>query len=196
MGDKLDSFLRKTLRQQRRLSEFDLIKLLEQHKLLPETNASAELALFQKHFIVRNALYRWREELSASGETLEIGLSEIELRTLTEARANLPDANGPPESLAEFYLDWQNFESHGEGEVEDLLSAFWRDFARYQTVATEEVEQALAVLGLALPVSVDQLKKQFKKLAHQQHPDRGGVSEEFVKISEAYQTVRVYLAGK
>jgi DnaJ-domain-containing protein 1 len=194
MGDKLDNIVRETLQVRRRLSEFDLIKLLEQHQLLPEAEGSAELVLFQKHFIVRNALYRWQQELLGSKETLDLGLSEIELRSLGDASHSLPELDKGTESLAEFYLDWQNFESHGEGEVEGLLHSFWRDFARYQTVATEEVERALSVLGLRLPVTLDELKKQYKQLAHRQHPDRGGVSEEFVRISEAYQTVRLYLA--
>jgi DnaJ-domain-containing protein 1 len=194
MSEKLDTVLRETLRTERRATEFELIKTLEQSQLLPEAPENSELALFQKHFIVRNALYRWREELRESGETLLLGLSDIELGVLARGEDGMPQTDTGADKLAEFYLDWQNFESHGEAQVEDLLNTFWRDFARYQIVAAGEVEAALKQLGLQLPVSLEQLKKQYKKLAQQRHPDRGGVSEEFVRISEAYQTVRVYLA--
>lgn len=43
-----------------------------------------------------------------------------------------------------------------------------------------------AVLGVEPGVSADDLKKQYRKLAMQHHPDRGGDEEKFKDINEAY----------
>ena len=45
------------------------------------------------------------------------------------------------------------------------------------------------ILNVSKDASVDEIKKQYKKLALKHHPDRGGDPEMFKKISEAYQTL-------
>ena len=42
------------------------------------------------------------------------------------------------------------------------------------------------ILGLDMNASADDIKKAYKKLAIQNHPDKGGNEEEFKKINEAY----------
>ena len=44
-------------------------------------------------------------------------------------------------------------------------------------------------LGLAQGASPDEVKKAYKKLALQHHPDRGGDAEKFKEISRAYETL-------
>ena len=45
------------------------------------------------------------------------------------------------------------------------------------------------LLKVAKNASPEEIKKQYKKLALEHHPDRGGDSDIFKQISEAYQTL-------
>ena len=64
-------------------------------------------------------------------------------------------------------------------------------------VVPSEVQKALSTLELALPLTIESLKKQYKKLAKRHHPDLHGGSkqaEERLKIiNEAYQIVKKHL---
>lgn len=44
-------------------------------------------------------------------------------------------------------------------------------------------------LGVEKNASADEIKKAFRKLAHQHHPDKGGDEKKFKEASEAYQTL-------
>lgn len=44
-------------------------------------------------------------------------------------------------------------------------------------------------LGIARNATKDEIKKAYRKLAHQYHPDKGGDEARFKEISEAYQTL-------
>jgi hypothetical protein len=48
---------------------------------------------------------------------------------------------------------------------------------------------ALGVLGLSWPVSVDEVKAAYRKLAKQCHPDAGGSQDEFKQLQAAYEKV-------
>jgi len=48
---------------------------------------------------------------------------------------------------------------------------------------------ALAVLGLQAGASQEAIKKAFRRLVKQHHPDMGGSAEAFRRISEAYQSL-------
>ncbi len=46
-----------------------------------------------------------------------------------------------------------------------------------------------STLGISREASSDDIKKAFRKLAHEHHPDKGGSDVQFKKINEAYQTL-------
>lgn len=45
------------------------------------------------------------------------------------------------------------------------------------------------VLGLSKDASPDEIKKAYRKLAREHHPDKGGDAEKFKKVQEAYETL-------
>jgi molecular chaperone DnaJ len=49
---------------------------------------------------------------------------------------------------------------------------------------------ALSTLGLDSSATEDDIKKQFRKLAKEKHPDRGGDENEYKKISEAFEYLK------
>ena len=51
------------------------------------------------------------------------------------------------------------------------------------------MENYYSVLGVSENATQDEIKKAYKKLAVQHHPDKGGNEETFKKISEAYETL-------
>ena len=50
-------------------------------------------------------------------------------------------------------------------------------------------EDYYSVLGVAEDASQDEIKKIYRKLAKENHPDKGGDEETFKKISLAYDTI-------
>lgn len=45
------------------------------------------------------------------------------------------------------------------------------------------------ILGVEKSASKDEIKRAFRKLSHQHHPDKGGDAEKFKEINEAYQVL-------
>lgn len=45
------------------------------------------------------------------------------------------------------------------------------------------------ILGVSKTASTDEIKRAYRKLAHQHHPDKGGEANRFKEINEAYQTL-------
>ena len=66
-----------------------------------------------------------------------------------------------------------------------------RSSDRWQTNshASNSRADALAVLGLQAGASQEAIKKAFRRLVKQHHPDMGGSAEAFRRISEAYQSL-------
>jgi len=51
------------------------------------------------------------------------------------------------------------------------------------------MENFYQTLGVSETASQDEIKKAYRKLAVQHHPDKGGDEDTFKKISEAYDTI-------
>lgn len=161
-------------------TEYDLLEWLREQGLpaFAARRLDDSLGLFQAHFLLFHHLYQLREDLRTrrSGD-LEIHCLRIALRPFTEPVSDLP---APPDRLREYYLDRRHLENTEKSEVDALLSGFWQDFQRWQ-----HRPEALAVLGLPLSASEAEIRRRFRQLALQHHPDRGGNPSDFLRINEA-----------
>ncbi len=166
------------------LSEYQLLKQVESE--LPPLAETGELALFQKHFLVMNALYQlqatlWQEEQL----WLSISPLAIELRSLDGEADRQALQAGDENRLRDYYLDWSEFERTGGDEVRVLLDGFWRRFH-----ATDRVQAAFAVLDLAPTAAWPDVQARYRRLARASHPDRGGDAQRFFEVRAAFELLR------
>lgn len=166
--------------------EYDLIKAVEADGGFPALAEDYQLALFQKHFLVKNALYQLQLELWQEQQLyLSISPLLIRLETPVQGRghANLP-GDGAEASVRSYYLDWTEYETATVESVDALLDSFWQRYASH-----DHCDKALAVLELSADASMDDIRTQYRRLARQHHPDRGGDSEQFIILRQAYETL-------
>tara|TARA_E500000331_G_scaffold353437_1_gene404112 strand:- start:721 stop:1533 length:813 start_codon:yes stop_codon:yes gene_type:complete len=62
-----------------------------------------------------------------------------------------------------------------------------QSYGRDNNPSEFSISEALHVLGLKPGASQDSIKKSYRRLVKQHHPDIGGSAEEFRKVNEAYQ---------
>jgi len=65
-----------------------------------------------------------------------------------------------------------------------------------QQEATMRLVEAYAVLGLPPTASLEEVKRNYKRLASVFHPDRGGYKEAMVLLNNAYDRVKREKGGK
>lgn len=56
-------------------------------------------------------------------------------------------------------------------------------------ISDDMAKDYYAVLGISKTASADDIKKAFRRLAHEHHPDKGGNAEKFKDVNEAYQVL-------
>jgi hypothetical protein len=168
------------------VSEYELIGLLKvQLDNLIDINSPAKLSLFKEHFLVMNALYQLQVMLEKDSIFLFISPLRIMLRDIADSSKTKIIKADIENTLKSYYLDWSNLEDTGEQEVDRLLNRFWQCYA-------DEDKQSIALQTLNLRPDTEwaMIKKSYRRLAAEKHPDRGGVTEEFIKIREAYELLK------
>jgi DnaJ-domain-containing protein 1 len=161
------------------MSEIALLRLLqERHPELPVGNRTGDsLSLFQSHFLLFHYLYRIQRQLweQQSGH-LQISPLCIQLLPYQPGRFDVAESD----PLRDYYLDPTNLESTSKADVDHMLADFWK---RYLSPAGRA--EALSALGLADPVDDEAIKRRYRKLAMEHHPDRGGNTEDLQAIHAA-----------
>ena len=166
------------------LSEHGLMRKLANDDPAFGPNAyTDELSLFQCHFILFHHLYRLRDELwrERAGD-LAIHCLKIALRPYPDNSDHLPAASDP---LRAYYLDLSHLKNTGKQDVLEMLDTFWLRFTRLGHRA-----EALAALGLADPVDYPEIKRRYRELAMEHHPDRGGELEKLQAINAAMELLK------
>lgn len=187
----LESILRATPEG---LSEHALIRRLQAApwSLLGEVDYSSPAALYPIHFLLFHGLYRLDLELRHQGtqEVLHISAMRIHLYRSSElVPLTGPNATelAPPDPLAQFYLDLENYYMDRE-DVDRLVQRFFNGPC---DIAPEQLTDALCILELdALPGTYADAKRQFRRLAMRDHPDRGGTDAQVQRLNLAIGVLR------
>ena len=162
----------------------ELMAALRQQGAIPVLADDEQLQLFRVNFLIMNALYQLQAELYEEGWWLVISSLDIRLEPL----ADTPEAShafAVGDNLCSYYLDWQVFWQTDRAEVEALLNRFWRAYDGEGHKA-----EALALFELNEGASQEAIRRRWRELALQHHPDRGGDAETFIRIRWAWQCLR------
>ena len=203
---------------QRGVSEYELIEILKKapYQFFDDASLREPLMLFKTHFIVFHALYQLKRRWIEQGEgVLDIHTLNIKLNQ-ESAHSDKNSTHGDnykdkesqdkvgaiteADALAEYYLDWGNFEKADRKSVDALLNAFWHRMAsgNAHTFEQEDIADAHALLGLPQDehVSLSVLKRVYKKALQLVHPDKGGMQQEAQNVIHAYQLLLGYYSLK
>ena len=210
---------------QRGVSEYELIEILKKapYHFFDDASLREPLMLFKTHFIVFHALYQLKHSWIEQGEgvldihTLNIKLNQESAHSdNNSAHSDKNSTHGDnykdkesqdkvgaiteADALAEYYLDWGNFEKADRKSVDALLNAFWHRMAsgNAHTFEQEDIADAHALLGLPQDehVSLSVLKRVYKKALQLVHPDKGGTQQEAQDVIHAYQLLLGYYSLK
>lgn len=186
--------LSELLQSQQQWTEHQLIEQLKQHpyQLFDEQALRDPLSLFQTHFLIFHCLYRlqadWRMNKIAE---LDIHTLAIKRQPWQPAKTGVQRAD----PLASYYLDLTQLTDTSKGEVEQLLNDFWQTMG--QRGATQKptmpFEQACRILQLEPPLARQSLKRQYRRLIHKHHPDKGGSLKKMQNVKAAYQVLVQHL---
>lgn len=174
-------------------SEHQLFKLFQQapHEFFATDALRDPLLLFQTHFLLFHCLYNLKQRWAISQQAeLEISALLIIKRPLNYKRVTEKQDQAllRADPLAQYYLNWSHFSSTTEDDVETLLNSFWRKV--FNPKNADDIQDSLKIMQLDAPVSTLQLKVQYRRLAQSHHPDKGGDSEHFKKICQAFHQLK------
>jgi len=134
-------------------------------------------SLFKAHFLLFHILYQLRYRLFEQ-KLGHLDISPIKIRLLPYREGE--DSLHAYDALMEYYLDITNLENTSAREVDELLAGFYIKLNNQ-----DKRKQALDVLGLADPVDDHSIKQQYRRLAMEHHPDRGGDKALLQEINNA-----------
>lgn len=170
------------------ISEFDILKALKD--LLPAFSQLADdsnLQLFRQHFLIMNALYQLQTSLWQE-ENLVLDITATRITLFSASQVKLSGSTHLSDSvdakLAAYYLDWDEYEKTDVDEVSRLLNSFFKGIS----LTGNDRDTALKTLEIDAenPTKAD-IKQQYRKLAQQHHPDRGGDQDRFIDLRQAYE---------
>lgn len=99
-------------------------------------------------------------------------------------------------ALRDYYLDISHLEQESASSVDDMLGDFWRKYGNNLAVDDEKAKRAFVLLGFTEPVDVKTLRRRYRSLAQQHHPDRGGQQERFIELNQAYEFALAYAENR
>lgn len=171
------------------LGEYQLIQQLKDRHCthIPHLPLTDKLVLFRTHFLLFNALYSLRERLwGEQAGFLQINPLCIQLLPYQAGRAELSEHD----PLRDYYLDLSQLSDTDERDVEKLLASFW---TRMQ--GGEEKRAALELFELAdepQALNLALIKRRYRQLVSQHHPDRGGSTTRLQSINKAMEILERY----
>lgn len=162
------------------LSEYELLQRLRSDVRIEfeQDRLDDPQDLFRTHFLLFHHLYRLRGSLRAA-QTADLEIQTLAIR-LHPFVAPVHQGLSQPDPLCVYYLDLDNLMGTTREDVEQLLGRFWARYGRY-----DHRSEALAVLELPVEASAEAIRLQYRRLAMQHHPDRGGDQTRLQAINAA-----------
>jgi hypothetical protein len=134
-------------------------------------------SLFKAHFLLFHILYKLRHRLLEQ-KLGYLDINPVKIRLLPYRQGE--DSLDAYDALMEYYLDFSNLENTSSREVDEMLAGFYIKLSN-----NGKRQHALQVLGLEDPVDDHTIKKQYRRLAMEHHPDRGGDKALLQEINSA-----------
>lgn len=169
-------------------SEYQLIQQLRQQQSvhLADLPADPQLALFQTHFLIFNALYRLRDHLWQEARAhLHISPLCCQLQPYQAGSQALSEHD----PLRDYYLDLQQLQGTSASDVEQLLASFWK---RLQSGDDQRAALELFDLHTTPALDLSRIKYRYRQLVSQHHPDRGGSTSRLQSINHAFEILQSY----
>jgi len=162
------------------LSEYELLCALDERAQpgFERPDFHDSLGLFQTHFLLFHTLYSLRDQLRGE-QRAELEISPLKIRLHPYAAAG-SETLAECDPLRDYYLDLDNLDATSRRDVDSMLGRFW---ARLHS--GDERQQALEVLGLSDPVDYDTVKRRYRRLVMEHHPDRGGDKQRLQELNTA-----------
>lgn len=174
------------LRQsQKHLAIHELLQEVKTIARIPVLDDDAQLALFKLNWLMMNALYQLQLELVDEGYLLHISTLDIHLGPLPQNLRDSASQAMSQQPLRDYYLDWQHFSNTTKEEVSAMLDGVWQEY-----ISGDQQRDACALLGVDNAADFALIRKSYRKLATQHHPDKGGDPARFMEIREAYELLR------
>lgn len=170
------------------LSEYQLIQRLKARHCthIPRLELSDKLVLFRTHFLLFNALYLLRDQLwEARSDNLEIAPLCIRLLPWQAGQAAVAERD----ELRAYYLDLSHLRDTDERDVERLLTSFW---TRMQGGEEKRAALELFELNDDQPLDLARIKRRYRQLVSEHHPDRGGNGGRLQSINLAMEILQRY----
>ncbi len=160
------------------------------------------IGIFQKQYIIQAALIELQEDyrvLAQSGKDVKLDREDQKMLILSpvtvalvdhESIEEITDTQKAVEDAAasvvlEHYRDYERFFSATEDSISELLESFWAKFNAY-----EEKDIAYKILGVESGSSLREINEAYRNLISLHHPDKGGDAEEFIKIRQAFESLK------
>lgn len=171
------------------LSEYQLLSQLKDHHAFVNIEKSClqqpQLLLFRKHFTLMNALYQLQSIFWQQQRMLEISALNITLQPVQLSNSGTAISDNCSEGMRSYYLDWDNYLNTNSADVDTLLGDFWLKFSKL-----DRRQAALELFELDSTASTSEISQRYRKLINIHHPDKGGDSEVFIQIREAWEILK------
>lgn len=172
-----------------RLAIHHLLAKIQTQINIPKLDNNEQLALFKLNWLMMNALYQLQQSLLSEGYFLHLSTLDIHLEALTNNN-QAESAELQSQKLRDYYLDWKNFNETSIEEINAMLEGIWQDCYK-----PEQKQQAFKTLGLKPNASKQKVKLRYRELANKHHPDKGGNTETFMQIRQAYELLKSTIAS-
>ncbi len=164
-------------------AEYQLINYIDKRRPEFFESIGNSPSLYKKHFYLFHHLYKL--DASILGDRLKLSISATKLAVYIKDSFSSEIAE--TDALGDFYGDIKNIDL-SDIEVHEMMSQFWVKY-----LAIEKKAEALSIFGFNQgdSINLQVIKRRYKQLVNQSHPDKGGDAEQFVKIKNAMKQLKL-----